>query len=156
KSGELAALQARVLLGSRPRLEVRRVLHQGTDHVALPPLGYLAPQVLIGMDALARPEEDRANGLPARRQALDPTEIQMAIHRERQRSRDGRSRHHQEMGLPCGWSCGLTTFVAKGHTLPNAEPVLLVGNRQQQFAELDSFLDHCLCADYDVHVARRD
>ena len=77
--------------------------------------------------AVALPHQEGIHRLPSRGQLVQNGHVQIAVEDQRQRSGDGRRRHHQQMGvLPLG---------GKSAALPHAEAVLLVGDDQPQIVK---------------------
>ena len=74
--------------------------------------------------------------------------VEVAVEGERQRARDGRRGHHEQVGDGA--------LAAQRQTLVHAEPVLLVHDREREVAELDALLHEGVRAEGHLHGAVGD
>ena len=87
------------------------------------------------------------DGLSSRRHFVDHGDIQVAINRERQRARNGRSGHHQNIrGVALG---------RQPLPLHDAEAMLFVDDREAQLLPFDILFDQSVRADADLHQTGR-
>ena len=124
------------------------------DHIDLPPGRHFLP------DALPRPlQPDRllggehhtgGDGLTAPRQLPQRRRLQVAVDGERNRARDRRRGHHQQMRRDAAFCLGAQLI-----PLLDAEPVLLVDHHHAELMELDRFLNQRMGADDDARLGRR-
>ena len=88
------------------------------DDVDLMPRRDLLVQKAVHVAALFAGDEPRFDGLAARRQLVQHRNIQVAVHEQPQRARDGRGAHDQQVRALC--------LARQQAALPHAEAVLLV------------------------------
>ena len=125
------------------------LLDQRTDDVPLPPL------VEELFDVSVRPLPDGGvdavglDGLPPLREFVDDGDVEVSVDGEGQRSRDGGGRHDHDMGA--------VALFGQRASLPDPEPVLLIGDDEAQFIKPDVLGEERVGADdeVDVTVAQR-
>ena len=122
------------------------LLDERVDDIRLSAHAQLGAQGLVDVHAVLLVAQNRRHRLAARRKLVDDRYVQVAVDRHRQRARDGRCRHHQHMG----WD---HVLAPKAGALGNAEPVLLVDDRQPQVAELHGILYQGVCAHQQLYAA---
>src|SRR2546426_9182886 len=86
--------------------------------------------------------------LPIWRQLVEDRDVEVAVERQGERSRDRRGRHHEEVGV--------LALAAEPGALLDAEPVLLVHDGEAEAAELHTFLHERVRADDARDVPRGD
>jgi len=98
-------------------------------------------QAIVGNDA-------RLDRLAARRHFVEPARIHLAILAERERARDRRRGHREQMRRTLG-------LLRQQHTLGDAEAMLLVDHRQAEPFVIYRLLEDGVGADEDVNRAIR-
>ena len=104
------------------------------DHVGLMPRGKLLFNKAVHVPPLFAGDEPGLDGLAAGRQFVQHRDVQIAVHQQAQRARDGRGAHHQQVGA--------LRLACQQAALPHAEAVLLVHDGQAQVFELDRIGQH--------------
>ena len=148
---ELAAAQALELGRGRAGLQRLGLLHQRADHERLPARVELLADALVGPGALVVGRgdvgDDRA---PAGGQLVQARDVEVAVGGERERARDRRRGHVQDVRRAAG-----RRLAVQLAALVDAEPVLLVHDRDEQAVELHRVLDQRVRADEDLQLAAR-
>ena len=145
--GQLLLPQPFELLGGRPGLELVGTFDQRTHHVGLVPRRHLFPHPLVDRHALQGPgPDDRGvDGRPAGRQLAQLGLVEVAVDQHRRGARDRCRRHHQHVGR--------VSLGPQQVALFDAEPVLLVDDRDAEVGELDAPVDQRVRPDEDVDLA---
>ena len=125
--------------------ELLALLDQRIDDVGLPARGDLLVDEVEDLVDLSRGAAERLDGLSPGRQVLDGARVQVAEHRQHQRARDRRRRHHQAVRV--------TPLLPQLRTLHHPELVLLVHHEEREVPELDVLLDERVRSEEDVHLA---
>ena len=121
-------------------------LHKWANHVGLLALCMRLADGAIG-EVAARLGEHACRHASARDGPMaDDTRVQIAVDRKRQRTRDGRCRHNEQIGTG--------TLRAQGVTLAYAKPVLLVDDDKRQMLERNVIRKHRMGAKEHVKLAR--
>ncbi len=104
-----------------------------------------------GPDFLAAVVADLAgdDGRAAGRQLVENAQVQVAVERKRERARDGRRGHDEDVGLGA-------VFFHQAEALEDAEAVLLIDDDEAEIGELDFLLDESVRADDEVRLALSD
>ena len=131
--------------GGRPEIDLCRFLDERVDDVGLPAEIELLPHELVDLVPPRFGFGDRLDRLSARWHLPHHGDVEIAVGRERQRARNRRGRHHQDVRMHA--------FRAQRGALHDAEAVLLVDDRQAQLSELDRFFDEGVRADDEVQRA---
>ena len=122
-----------------------RFFNHRIDHVRLPAFFHFAAQELPHAGQAVFGGDARLDRPASRRQLIDYGLVQVAIERERERARDGRGRHHQNVRLGA--------FLDQPFALQDAEAVLLVHNHQAQVAELRGLFNQRVRAHHELRGA---
>ena len=121
-------------------------LHQRADDIGLPPgLQFLADKG-VQTAALAFRHQPGLDRLTARGQLIDHAHIQIAEQAQRQRTRNRRGGHDQQVRRAPGGR--VAAFFQKGRALGHAETVLLVRNAQAQMLKTHAAADQGVGADH--------
>ena len=133
---------------SGAQLQLVGLLDQGVDHVGLLAAPDLGADELEGARAVLLAQEPRLDGRAVRRKLVDHGIVKVAVERERERARNRRGGHHQDVrSRPLA-----NQLVALQH----AEAVLLVHHHQAEPRELHVAFDQRVRAHHEVHDARGD
>ena len=124
-----------------------RALDERADDVRLAAVVEVPPEagVRLGAPLLAHPGRD--DRLAVRRRGRDLRHGEVAVDRERERPRDRRRGHVEDVRAPP---------LGERGPLLDAEAVLLVDDGDREVGELDLALDQRVRADGDADVTRRD
>ena len=117
------------------RLHLRPVpfVDRRADHEALPAGAHLrAHQVVRALAVLRSAHRPRLDGLTALRHLVEHDHVEVAVVGERQGPRDRGRGHDQDVGLDA--------LALQGHPLVQAEPMLLVDDRERQVVERHALL----------------
>ena len=135
----------RALLGGG---EVDRLalLDQRADPISLPARGDMAAEPVDHLGQPLGADHPGLDRLAARRHLVEPADVHLAIMGERQRARDRRRGHHQQMRRPLG-------LLREHHPLRDAEAMLLVDHREAELLVGDRLLEDGVGADQDVDRA---
>ena len=142
-AAELRAPQALGLLLGRARLDGLRLRDEWADDVGLAPVVQVAAEALVGLGAALVRHPARDDRLPAARRPGDLRHVEVAVDRLRERSRDRRRRHMQDVGR--------TAFRERAALL-DSEAVLLVDHGDGQVVQRDAFLDERVRPDEDLRA----
>jgi hypothetical protein len=136
----------RFRLGStrEPRL---RLLDQRTHDIRLPAGVEMHAQPLVRLRRPFRADAGRDDRLAIRRRLRNLAHRQVTVDRQRERARNRRRGHVQDVCL---------AVLCKGGPLLDAEPMLLVDDSDGEIGELDVALDERMRADRDLRDAVRD
>ena len=142
---QLAGAELIGLLLGGPRGRGRRLLDQRADDVRLPALREMRaePRVRLGAPLVGHP--GRHDRLPGRGRLGDLAHRQVAVDGERERARDRRRRHVEDVRRAA---------LGERGALLDPEAVLLVHHRDCEVAELEALLDQGVRADDDVRERR--
>ena len=146
--------RAQRLVGRRGigQVQCLAFLDQRADPVNLAPLRHLGSDAFRHLVAPAVRNQLGDDGRSPRRQLVDGGNVQVRVVAHRQRARDRRGRHHQQMRfLP-----GLLHLCPQRQPLGDAETMLLIDDGQAQIPELDLLLDHGVRADHQRCLAAGD
>ncbi len=144
-AGKHLCAQAMKHLLRRLQFRLRRFGDQRINKKSLPSFSDLLPDEIICLRQLILLDHPRDNFLPTLRHLVQDADIQVAVYRHRQRSRNRRSGHDQHVGL-------LTLFI-QHPALLHPEFMLLINHQQPQPLEHHAVLDDRMRADKYVHVA---
>ena len=121
-------------------------LHEWANHVGLLTLFVRLANGAIG-EVTARLGEHACRHASARDGPIaDDARIQIAVDRKRQRTRDGRRRHNEQIGT--------RALGAQGVTLADAKPVLLIDDHERQMLECNVIRKDRVGAKEHVKLAR--
>ena len=109
-------------------------LNGRADDVDLMPRRDLLVQKAVHVAALFAGDEPRFDGLAARRQLVQHRNIQVAVHEQPQRARDGRGAHDQQVRALC--------LARQQAALPHAEAVLLVHDGEAEIFKFHGVGQH--------------
>ena len=118
-------------------------LDQRADPVRLPLVGQMPAECIDDIGEAVLGNDARLDRLPARGHLVELADIHLAIIGERQRARDRRCGHRQQMR--CGLGLGL-----EHHPLRDAEAMLLVDHDEPEILIGDRLLKDRVRADQDV------
>ena len=145
--GEDLVLEPLGLLLGRSHLQPVLFVDGRADHEGLAAGRHLpAHQVIGGPTLVSRPGQSGFDRLPSRRELVEHRNVEVAVVRERQRPRDRRRRHDEDVRRDA--------LLLEGDALVNTETVLLVHHGERQVAEGDAFLHQRVGSHHDVHLAR--
>ena len=102
-------------------------LHERANHVGLLTLVMRLADGSIGEVTARLGENTRRHTGTRNRPVADDARIQIAVDRKRQRTRDGRCRHNEQIGTGA--------LRAQGVALADAKPVLLIDDHERQMLE---------------------
>ena len=145
-AAQLGAREPRGLLLGRAREPGLRRLDQRADDVGLPPGVEVHAEPRVGLARALGPDPRRDDRLAARRRLRDLGHVELAEHGQRERARDRRRGHVQQV----------RPQARERLTLLDAEAVLLVDDRDREVGELDVALDQRVGPDDDLRLARGD
>ena len=132
-------------LGRRLEVDLLRLLDQRIDDVGLPARVELLADEVVDLVAPRLGLGDRLDRQAARRQLADHRDVEIAVGRQRERARNRRRGHHEDVGVqPLG---------AQRRALQHAEAMLLVDDDQPELAERDVILHERVRADDQVERA---
>ena len=109
------------------------LIDEGIDDVHLATVVDLAADKAVETLAFCRREELGLDLDTPRWHLVDPADVQITVHGQRQAARDRRCAHHQNVGLA-------RHLAAQRAPLFHAESMLLVDDDEPQVGELDPFL----------------
>ena len=121
-------------------------LHQRADDIGLPPGLQFLTDKGVQAAALAFRHQPGLDRLTARGQFIDHTHIQIAEQTQRQRTRNRRGGHDQQVRRAPGGR--IAAFFQKGRALGHAEAMLLVRNAQAQMLKTHAAADQGVSADH--------
>src|SRR3989344_1157481 len=119
----------------------QRLFNEGTNHKYLSPLLHLPIDELFDCPSILRCHHFRMNRLPIPRLFRENGEIVMTVRRERERARDGRCRHRQEMWI---------SLVKETLPLHNTKSMLFIHDDKQEITKSHVFLDQCMCPNHEI------
>jgi thiol-disulfide isomerase/thioredoxin len=149
-------LEVREHLGGEPcgfllrRLDLEAVLlvDRRAHDECLPAGLDLLTHELVGLPPFGGgPRDPRRDRLPARGHLVEHRDVQVAVIRHGERSRDRRGRHDQHVRR--------RALLLQRDALMEAEAVLLVDHGERQIGEVDAILDERVRSDEDVHLPGR-
>ena len=126
-----------------------RLCDQGIDHIHLPSPGDLLLEKSPYPQPCGIGVMHRADRPATRRQLVDHRDVEIAVERHGERSRNGRGGHHQHVGR-------LLVLGPHPRPLLDAETVLLVDDDQPQIREAHPILDQRMSPHQQLHLARSD
>ena len=121
-------------------------LHERANHVGLLALFVRLADGAVSQVAARLGEHTRRNARPRNRPMADDARVQVAVDRERQRARDRRRRHDQQVGT--------RALGAQGIALPHTNTVLLVDDDKRQMLERHIIRKDRMGTKEDVELAR--
>ena len=124
-----------------------RGLDERTDDVRLPAVVQVAAEARVRLRAAVFGHPRRDHRLAVGRRQRELAHLQVAVHRERERSRDRRSGEVQDVRAPP---------FDEGCPLRHPEPVLLVDDGDREIGEVDLLLDEGVRPDDDLRIPRGD
>ena len=134
------------LFGRRLNLQVVRLVDQRADDERLATLSRFLTNALIDdLLALGRFNDLGPHSFSVRRQFVDHGVVQLAVDRQRQRARDRRGGHDEQVRA--------ASLAAQGVALENPEAVLLVDDGQAEVVEVGAFLDQRVRTDHEIEHA---
>ena len=142
-AAKLGAPQALGLLLGRARLDGLRLRDERADDVGLAPVVQVPAEALVGLGAALVRHPARDDRLPAARRPRDLRHVEVAVDRLRERSRDRRRRHVQDVR---------GTAFRERAALLDSEAVLLVDHGDGQVVQRDAFLDERVRPDEDLRA----
>ena len=144
--GKHFLLEAGVLGDGGLGVDLVRLFDQRKDDERLPALFELAAHVGVAALALGGAQQPGGNGLAARRHLVQKAQVKIAVDGQRQRARDGRGGHHQQVRV--------RALAAQGGALGHAKPVLFVHDHQAQVGKLHRPFDQRVRAHHRLDRAR--
>ena len=121
-------------------------LHERANHVGLLTLFVCLADGAIGEVAARLGENTRRHASARDGPMTDDARVQIAVDRKRQRTRDGRCRHNEQIGTGA--------LRAQGVALADAKPVLFIDDHERQMLERNVIRKHRMGAKEDVELAR--
>ncbi len=132
-------------LGGGLQIDLRRLLDERIDDVRLPAFVELPAYELVDLIAPRLRLRDRLDRVTPGRHLTHDRRIEVAVGSQRERARNGRGGHDQDV-----WMHALRP---QGRALHDAEAVLFVDDRQTQLAERDRLLHERVRADDEMNGA---
>ena len=102
-------------------------LHKRADHVSLLALFVRLANCAVGKVAARLGKHACRNARSRNRSMANNARVQVAVDRKRQRTRDGRCRHNEQIGTGA--------LRAQGVALADAKPVLFIDDHERQMLE---------------------
>ena len=121
-------------------------LHKRADHVSLLALFIRLADGTVGQIAARLGEHARRNARPRNRSMADDGRVQVAVDRERQRARDRRGRHNEQVGT--------RALGTQGIALAHTEAVLLVDDDKRKMLKRNVIRKDRVGSKEDVELAR--
>ena len=120
-------------------------LHERADHIGLLALFMRLADGAVSQVAARLGEDARRHAGTRNGTMADDARVQVAVDRKRQRARDGRRRHNEQVGPG--------TLGAQSVTLADAKPVLFVDDDERQVLKINVLRKHGMGAKEDIELA---